>query len=105
MKVTAWKNAKHASGTIYGFRVSRADREKYFSKDWTCVSIELPDDSIAQVKITDGFWRKCTELRSPDIREWLYQTENAPWEYGDTPKFEMRPAGKPKESNRFKIIV
>ncbi len=42
MKVTGWSNGSpSASGAGYGLRISAADRDRYFDRSWSEVSIEL----------------------------------------------------------------
>jgi hypothetical protein len=90
---TAWKNGKHGRTTGYGFRVSLTDRDRHFNRAWQIVIIDLPhnDQFIAvRVNIDAGaFWRSCCELRSIEIRQWLYRQHYAPWPERKPPKFRI----------------
>jgi hypothetical protein len=101
---TAWKNGKHSpTGTGYGFELSREDRDKHFSRDWQTVIVDLPygDGSIkVEVSIANqSFWEGCSELRSKEIRQWLYRERHAPWPNRVPPKFQVVPIGK----GRFRV--
>ena len=43
---TAWNNGEHhETGAGYGFKVSAADRDRYFNPVWQTVILELPSRS------------------------------------------------------------
>jgi hypothetical protein len=91
---TAWKNGKHGrTNAGYGFRVSPADRDQHFNRKWLAVDIDLPHgDAFITVRVNvDGlaFWGNCCELRSTEIRQWLYLKRYAPWPVRTPPKFEV----------------
>jgi len=97
---TAWKNREHArSGTSYGFRVSRADRDRVFEDSWSSAMIDLSGAKEArpvEVILKASFWDRCPELVSQDIRQWFFDSGLAPWEFGHPPKFMVRRAGGAK---------
>jgi hypothetical protein len=101
---TAWKNGKHSpTGTGYGFELSREDRDKHFSRDWQTVILDLPyGDGYIRVEANvanHAFWETCCELRSKEIRHWLYSEHHAPWPNRVPPKFQVVPIGK----GRFRV--
>ncbi|WP_423905910.1 hypothetical protein [Candidatus Spongiihabitans sp.] len=91
MKVTAWANGAHdCPATAYGFKVKPCDREKYFDRGWKTVTIVLPTGKEIQVNVDKkSFWNKCPELINKEIRDWLRETKEAPWDPGCPPTFEM----------------
>jgi hypothetical protein len=95
--VTAWNNGKHHdSGAGYGLRVSAADRDRYFKREWGTVTLQLPgvDHSVGVNIDKDSFWRAmCRELISKEIGVWLLKTGAAPWPSGAPPKVLLRPQG------------
>jgi hypothetical protein len=91
---TAWKNGKHSrTNAGYGFRISTTDRDQYFNREWRIVNIDLPhnDGFITVVVNIDNmaFWKDCCELRSAEIRQWLYRQRYAPWPDRVPPRFEV----------------
>lgn len=103
MIVKAWNNGSHrASGAGYGLRISRADRDKHFRREWDKVAVQLPGwDEPLMVNITPSFWRNCTELRHKEIGVWLRDNGFAPWPKGQPPEFQMEPVG----SRQFRVKV
>ncbi len=104
---TAWNNGSHRpSGAGYGVKVSVADRDAHFKRQWRTVELHVPDaDRPFRVNIDKGsFWNDtCRELISKEIGIWLRNSRLAPWPKGAPPKlrlcprgvgvFEVRPAG------------
>jgi hypothetical protein len=92
LPVTAWSN----SGGTYGLRLRREDRG-YFQKSWQFVYLQLPTGSTEiRIEITDSFWNKCHELRSPEIRNWFVtlghvdpDTWERCWKDRKPPKFRL----------------
>jgi hypothetical protein len=101
---TGWKNGKHNQvGTEYGFRLSEEDRDKHFSPDWETVTVELPrgaDFVKVETNVKNqSFWEGCCELRSKDIRRWMYDEGHAPWPNRAPAKFQVVSIGK----GRFRV--
>jgi hypothetical protein len=93
MIVSAWKNGgSQESGTTYGLRVGIPNRKEFFRREWRVVSLIFEDahDPI-EVEVTPGFWRKCPELRSKEIKTWLARIEKLTWPKGSPPQFRMEP--------------
>ena len=91
--VTDWNNGSHSStGAGYGFKVSVADRDSNFSKEWGFITIVFPDGTDTKVNVgKSSFWDDtCTELISKDIGLWLLVSEHAPWPKGKPPKFTLQ---------------
>jgi hypothetical protein len=95
---SAWKNGKHSRNTGYGFRLAAKDRDQYFDPNWQKIAIDLPQgDGFITVHVrvdNQAFWRNCCELRSAEIRQWLYRQRYAPWLDRRPPKFEVHPIDK-----------
>jgi hypothetical protein len=82
--VSAWNDSVNG----YGLRMSIRSREKYFSKKWNFVLLQLPAEEIPiKITLSASFWNKCCELRSVEIRHWLFDNKFVPWEKGNPPKF------------------
>lgn len=100
---TGWNNGSpnNESGAGYGIRISRQDRDQYFRREWTSVTIELEDDEVVEIEIplSESFWRNCTELRGAEIGRWMLRQGFAPWPEGNPPKFELISLGK----GRFRL--
>ena len=92
MIVTAWNNGKHdKNGAGYAFRVTIADRDKHFKKEWKSVQLILEDSpNPVKTNLKPSFWRKCSELRGKEIGMWLLENCFAPWPKSNPPKFKMR---------------
>ena len=94
---TAWNNGRwHASGAGYGLKVSVADRDRFFQKDWRTVTLRLVAGSrLVDVDVNcakDSFWNgTCRELISRDIGRWLSDLGLAPWPKGQPPRFDLSP--------------
>ena len=44
IRVTAWNNGAHnQTGSGYGLKIAREDRDRYFDKSWSSIFITLPD--------------------------------------------------------------
>jgi hypothetical protein len=53
------------------------------------------------VALNPSFWRSCSELRSPDIGQWLLEAQVAPWPKGSPPGIAVNRV----EDNRFTARV
>lgn len=103
MIVAAWNNGKQlASGADYGLRLSAADRDRHFRREWREASVLLPgQDGPVRVALTPSFWRRCTELRHADIGRWLRATGYVPWPKGRPPTFVLEPVS----GNHFQVSL
>ena len=103
MLVTAWNNgAHHMNGAGYGLKVDALDRNRYFSRSWQTIILELPGqtDPIEINVAKASFWNNtCRELISREIGKWLLDHGYAPWERGQPPKFHRDKVGE----RRFKL--
>lgn len=100
MIVTAWTNG----GTGYGFKLSREDREMYFSREWQSVYLHLPGDAepFAVNIAKASFWNDtCRELIHRQIRAWMQANGYLPWTKGHPPKFRLEPI--PDKDRHFKL--
>jgi hypothetical protein len=92
VRVSGWFSIpNNRTGSGYGIRISRKDRDRFFRSSWESVTLELDSGEIFVVKITDSFWRKCTELRSSKIGKWFLEKGLAPWPKGKPPRFTLKP--------------
>ena len=94
---TAWNNGQwHASGAGYGLKVSVADRDRCFRRDWRTVTLRLAADSgFVDVEVNcakDSFWNgTCRELIARDVGRWFFDLGLAPWPKGRPPRFDLSP--------------
>ena len=89
LKVSALNDGKHNSnGNGYGIRVGNKGRE-FFKKDISDIKLSIENSDFIRIKITDGFWNKCTEFRDKRIGEWMIINKIAPWKKGNNPKFNL----------------
>lgn len=98
---TAWTNGK--SG--FGMKISIADRDRYFKREWGEIELELPKDGgfiRCAINIDkDSFWNyTCRELIKKEIGDWLEANKYYPWDDGNPPKFEA----KHIKDNVFRIV-
>jgi hypothetical protein len=86
-QATAWNNGKNS----YGLKLSHLDRDKFFSKDFKNIHLNLPDLENCTVINIDksSFWNNCSELIHKDIRIWLDKNHYIPWKKGSPPKFKI----------------
>lgn len=97
--VTAWNNSHwHTSGAGYGLRVSVADRDRYFKRNWRTVSLRLIAGSTVIGAVAnsskESFWSgRCRELISQDIGRWIIGLDLSPWPKHRPPRFTMSPIG------------
>ena len=88
MRVKAWNNG----GDGYGINVGRVNRDRYFSRSWSSIRIEI-DGQLHDFRLTDSLWRTCTEVRGARIGAWLHENGIAPWPKGKPPALELAPLG------------
>ncbi|MCX5886413.1 MAG: hypothetical protein NT096_10975 [Proteobacteria bacterium] len=93
MVVTAWNNGRHnESGSGYGIKISVADRDQHFQKNWKTILLRI-DDQKKEIKINTNkksFWgNTCRELIHKQIGLWFRQTKMAPWPKGTPPSLKL----------------
>jgi hypothetical protein len=96
MNVTTWR-----SGSQFGIRVGKVNRDQYFDNTWSHIEVEM-DGNVTKFALTPGFWRECPEFRDREhhaIRNWLQQHKTLKWTRGKTPRMSLVPIG----SNRFRL--
>lgn len=94
MIVRGWSNGSpRLSGAGYGLRLSAADRDQHFRREWTAVELHLAPYGVTNVALSASFWRTCTELRSADIGRWLIAQQLAPWPKGAPPHLNLEHLG------------
>lgn len=103
MLVKAWNNGyHHSNGNGYGLKISPADRDSYFYREWKTILLELDGESN-DIKVNidkDSFWNKsCRELISVDIGKWLIKHKLAPWQKGNPPTLNLGQI----EGRRFRL--
>ena len=100
MHATAWSNGSPTpSGAGYGLKIIQVDRDRFFSRAWTEVVVELPDGTSTSIHLSESFWRRCSELRSAAVGRWLMNARLAPWPRGEPPCLTLMPIA----GNRFKV--
>jgi hypothetical protein len=99
MRAKAWSNGSpRPTGAGYGVKIGSTDRDRFFERTCSEVTIELPHET-ATVGLSPSFWRTCTELRSSAIGRWLQHEGVAPWPTGHPTVLQLEPVG----ANRFRL--
>ncbi len=101
MIVAGWNNGSpnDMTGAGYGIRITHKDRDRYFHRAWTYMTIELDNKDLMGIQLSDSFWRGCTELRSAKIGKWMLEHKIAPRQKGTPPKLRLEPVGNRKFKN------
>lgn len=95
MVVKGWNNG----GSTFGIKIGVADRAAFFDRSWKQIVLVI-DDVGHEISLTDAFWAKCSELRSPAIRDWLGRHGKLVWPSGNPPRFTLEPLG----GARFRLV-
>jgi len=99
MIVTAWNNGQpYATGAGYGLKISRADRDLYFRREWKSVFVVLEGETrLVEINIAKAsLWGStCRELISAEVGRWLIKNGLAPWPKGQPPELTLEPMEKP----------
>lgn len=95
IQATAWNNGSHhRTGAGYGLKVSIADRDRHFKREWRRVELVVPG-VIGVIKVNidkASFWDDtCRELISAEFGRWIVGQRLAPWSYRRPPVFELIP--------------
>lgn len=95
MIVSGWNSGSpnNATGTGYGIRLLRRDRDEYSDPEWGSVTIELEELGATEVNLAPSFWRGCAEFREAAIGRWLLDRGLAPWPKGKPPRLGLEPMG------------
>jgi len=76
-----------------GFGLQQRIETSILIPKWQRIAIDLPQvDGFITVHVhvdNQAFWKRCCELRSAEIRQWLYRQRYAPWLDRRPPKFEI----------------
>ncbi len=68
MRAVGWSNGSPlSSGAGYGLKVSVGDRDRFFQRTWAEVVLDLPGQGAVPVRLSESFWRDCSELRSAAV--------------------------------------
>ena len=100
--VKGWNNGSqnYETGGGYGIKIAdKKDRESYFQKEWTSVTIELEGEGEIEVNLSCAFWTTCEELRKKEIGKWMINNNLAPWPKGHPASFEFVPIS----NRRFRL--
>jgi len=99
MMANGWHNggADATQPAGYGIKFSADDRDRYFDDSWDHVVVNLDGAEPTTIKLSESFWRRCSELRSADIGRWLLASGAAPWPKQDPTKIIVTPV----VGNRF----
>lgn len=91
MIATGWSNGNpnNITGSGYGIRIRKTDRDKYYKKDWTDIVIVFDNGNTVNVPLSTSFWNNWTELRSKEIGKWMIPNKFSSWEKGNPPKFHL----------------
>ena len=103
MIVTAWNNGAHwPNGAGYGIKVKAHDRDRFFIKEWSTITLELegsPMPIVVNIKKTSFWGNTCRELIHKGIGQWLLENRLAPWPRGRPRNLTMEYIS----DNRFSI--
>lgn len=94
---TAWNNGGwHDSGAGYGLKISAADRDRYFRRDWDTVTLRLVGERTSRVAEANvakkSFWNsQCRELIKLEIGQWFIENGFHQWPRNAPPRFRMFP--------------
>ena len=96
MIVTAWSNGNpnNVTGSGYGIRIKKIDRDRYFSKSNPEIIIRISNGPVINAPLSKSFWRKCSEIRHKEIGKWILHNINkgeCRWEKGKPPVFLLEP--------------
>ena len=102
MYATGWHNGSRPEEPDgYGLRLAPRDRDKYFEREWNEVVIALEAGPEVTIALSPSFWRSCSELRSPEVGQWLLASQAAPWRQGSPPGVALAPM----DGNRFSARI
>ena len=95
MIVKGWSSGSTSirTGSGYGIRISRFDRDRFFQREWSRVTLHLEGAGKIEVNVAPSFWRRCTELRHRGIGRFLLAHGLAPWPKGSPPSLSLEPMG------------
>lgn len=78
-----------------GIRVGAVNRERYFSKSSSQVTVEI-DGQVRHFDLSPGFWKDCPEFREGrdgHISAWLCKHRLFEWPKGHPPSVVLEPLG------------
>ena len=83
-------------GSGYRLRISKSDMHM-FQRNWKEVSVRLGDaPEYIQVRLTDSFWNKCSELRDKHISKWIIAQGLHHWRERHPNKLNLKSVGDRK---------
>lgn len=87
--VKTWSNGKanEKTGSGYGLRIGKKNRDKYFS-DNVEYSLIIDNKKI-KINITPGFYKECPEIRDKKIGMFLIKNKLHKWKSGNTNSLNM----------------
>ena len=89
MIVSTWKSG---SGS-FGIKIALDDRERFFDKDWSSVTLTL-EGSEQPIKVNvdkDSFWTPtCGELISKEIKAWFKENGLDTWPIRKPHRLELK---------------
>ena len=105
MKITAWNNGMHnKSGSGYGFKVSKIERDRVFKKEWKSIYLSIPGNiNAVEINIDKrSFWNdSCRELINREIGLFFIAYGLTPWPSRKPPKFNLEIL----VGNHFQLII
>lgn len=89
-----WTNGNPSrSGSGYGLKITRQDRDRFFKRSWTHVTLRLPfrcGPCIVDVNCSKkSFWNNCRELIRKDIGLWFIENNIDSWPRGNPHSVRM----------------
>jgi hypothetical protein len=100
MIVTCWSNGRpRKTGSGYGIKIRKYDRDRYFSKHWKSVIIIIPIIGKIVTSLSPSFWRECVEIRSKHIGLFFIHNKLHKWRRGRPHALNLSRVGY----NEFKL--
>lgn len=99
MDVKVWPNGRQgADKTTYGIRVGWTDRDHFFLRSNPDIILEVEGRTVPK-SLPPSFWRKCSEIRHPEITKYILLRGLSVWPKGRPPILRLDPLGK----NAFRL--
>ena len=101
-ETTVWASGKRNdnTGSGYGINIPLKCIKEIFNESWKTIFLTLGSDTV-EVKVTDGFWNKCNEVRDKRIGLWLVKNNIHIWKKGTPTKLALKYTG----NRHFQVII
>jgi len=100
MNVTCWSNGSpRKTGSGYGIKIRKYDRDRYFSKHWKNITIIIPKIGQIVTSLSPSFWGECVEIRSKYIGLFIIHNSLHKWRRGKPHVLNLSKVS----SNKFRL--